>query len=100
MQKIVVEGGRRLHGTVAISGAKNAALPIHVSSLLTEGWNAYRNVPDLRDIRTIRALLTNLGVEVTTNKDVVEVNAGPKVAPRVDIPRAINGDALWFRKSY
>jgi UDP-N-acetylglucosamine 1-carboxyvinyltransferase len=75
MQKIVVEGGKRLEGTVAISGAKNAALPILVSGLLGEGWNTYRNVPDLRDIRTICALLTTLGVEVTRKEGVVKVNA-------------------------
>jgi len=75
MQKIVVEGGRRLEGTVAISGAKNAALPILVSSLLAEGWNEYRNVPDLRDIRTISALMTNLGVEVTKQEGIVRANA-------------------------
>jgi UDP-N-acetylglucosamine 1-carboxyvinyltransferase len=75
MQKIVVEGGRRLEGTVAISGAKNAALPILVSSLLAEGWNTYRNVPNLRDIRTVAALLAKLGVEVTTQEDVVKINA-------------------------
>jgi UDP-N-acetylglucosamine 1-carboxyvinyltransferase len=75
MQKIVVEGGKRLEGTVAISGAKNAALPILVSCLLTEGWNTYRNVPDLRDIRTIFALLTTLGVEVAREEGVVRINA-------------------------
>ncbi|MDH3828064.1 MAG: UDP-N-acetylglucosamine 1-carboxyvinyltransferase, partial [Desulfobacterales bacterium] len=47
MDKILVEGGRRLKGRVRISGAKNAALPILVSSLLAEGSNTYSNVPDL-----------------------------------------------------
>ena len=75
MQKIVVEGGKRLVGTVAISGAKNAALPILVSSLLNDGWNTYRNVPDLRDIRTISSLLTTLGVEITRDDGTVKVNA-------------------------
>jgi UDP-N-acetylglucosamine 1-carboxyvinyltransferase len=74
MQKIVVQGGRRLEGTVVISGAKNAALPILVSSLLAEGWNAYGNVPNLRDIRTISALLTDLGGEVARQGDTVKVN--------------------------
>ena len=43
MDKIIVEGGRALKGQVRISGAKNAALPILVSSLLTEGANTYAN---------------------------------------------------------
>jgi len=50
MDKIIVEGGRSLEGEVKISGAKNAALPILISSLLTDGWNTYTNVPDLIDI--------------------------------------------------
>lgn len=75
MEKIVIEGGRRLEGTVAVSGAKNAALPILASALLNEGWNTFYNVPDLRDIRTIKSLLTDLGAEVETNESVVKVDA-------------------------
>lgn len=75
MEKIIVEGGRRLEGVVGISGAKNAALPMLVSSLLSEGWNVYNNVPDLRDITTIKRLLTDLGVQVETQGSVVKVNA-------------------------
>jgi UDP-N-acetylglucosamine 1-carboxyvinyltransferase len=76
MEKIIVEGGPRLRGTVAISGAKNAALPILVSALLSDGWNVYQQVPDLRDIRTIKKLLTDLGCQVETEGNTVRVNAG------------------------
>ena len=75
MEKIIVEGGRRLQGTVTISGAKNAALPMLASALLAEGWNVYRNVPDLRDIRTIKKLLTDLGAQVKTEGHEVQVNS-------------------------
>ena len=61
MDKIIVEGGRRLEGRVKIGGAKNAALPILISSLLTEGWNTYHNVPDLMDIDSTMALLKQSG---------------------------------------
>jgi UDP-N-acetylglucosamine 1-carboxyvinyltransferase len=74
MEKIVIEGGHPLEGTVAVSGAKNAALPILVSALLTEGWNTFDNVPDLRDIRTIKSLLADLGAEVDTSGGVVKVD--------------------------
>ena len=57
MDKIVIVGGRRLQGDVRISGAKNAALPVLVSSLLVDGWNTFHNIPDLLDIKTIRKLL-------------------------------------------
>ncbi|MBN1612890.1 MAG: UDP-N-acetylglucosamine 1-carboxyvinyltransferase [Deltaproteobacteria bacterium] len=74
MDKIVIAGGQRLCGEVAISGAKNAALPILASSLLTEGWNTYRNIPSLMDIKTIGKLLANLGVEIEEG-ETFRVNA-------------------------
>ncbi len=62
MEKIVITGGNPLHGEIKISGAKNAALPLIAATLLTPGWHTLRNVPDLRDIRTILVLLESLGV--------------------------------------
>ena len=76
MDKIVIEGGRALKGKVKISGAKNAALPILVSSLLTEGWNTYTNVPDLKDIQSTILLLSHLGAKVEVEKDTVRIDAG------------------------
>jgi UDP-N-acetylglucosamine 1-carboxyvinyltransferase len=64
VDKIIIQGGERLHGEITISGSKNAALPIIASSLLTEGWNTFHNVPDLADIKTIKKLLMNLGVTI------------------------------------
>lgn len=61
MDSIVVNGGNRLEGTVRISGAKNAALPILASSLLAEGVSTYRNVPELADIHTTGKLLRSMG---------------------------------------
>ena len=76
MDKIVVHGGRRLEGRVAISGAKNAALPILVSALLGEGPNVYHNVPNLKDIQSITQLLETLGARVTTENNTVRIDAG------------------------
>lgn len=75
MDQIVVEGGRRLEGRVAISGAKNAALPILASALLTDGTCRYTNVPDLRDIHSILQLLQSLGAHVDREGHSVVVNA-------------------------
>ena len=61
MDSIVVRGGNRLQGTVRISGAKNAALPILASSLLAEGTSTYANVPELADIATTGKLLRSMG---------------------------------------
>ena len=64
MDSIVVRGGRRLQGEVVISGAKNSALPVLISSLLTAELCSYQNIPDLRDIHTTLRLLTGLGVKI------------------------------------
>jgi len=75
MDKIVIEGGRVLQGNVKIGGSKNAALPILVSSLLTDGWNTYDNVPDLKDIQSIKLLLSSLGAEIDAEKKSVRIKA-------------------------
>ena len=75
MDKIVIVGGRKLQGEVRISGAKNAALPVLVSSLLVDGWNTFHNIPDLMDIKTIRKLLSALGVK-SEGEETVRINAG------------------------
>lgn len=62
MEKLIIEGGRPLHGQVRISGAKNAALPLIAATLLAEGVHTLTNVPDLRDTRTILRLLESLGI--------------------------------------
>jgi UDP-N-acetylglucosamine 1-carboxyvinyltransferase len=64
VDKIVVQGGRRLQGEVSVSGSKNAALPLLISSLLTPEACVYRNIPHLADIRTTLRLLNGLGVTV------------------------------------
>jgi UDP-N-acetylglucosamine 1-carboxyvinyltransferase len=76
MDKIIVDGGRRLTGNVVISGAKNAALPILVSSLLTDGKNTYTNVPNLMDIKSTCVLLQNHGACVEAAENCVTIDAG------------------------
>ncbi len=75
MDKIVIVGGRKLQGDVQISGAKNAALPILVSSLLVDGWNTFHNIPDLLDIKTVKKLLSSFGVKIEGG-ETVRINAG------------------------
>jgi UDP-N-acetylglucosamine 1-carboxyvinyltransferase len=76
MDKIIVEGGRTLRGEVRISGAKNAALPILIASLLTDGINTFSNVPQLQDIHSTALLLENLGARVETRAGTVRIDAG------------------------
>jgi UDP-N-acetylglucosamine 1-carboxyvinyltransferase len=61
VDRIIIQGGKRLSGEVVVSGAKNAALPILISSLLTPEPCTYQNVPHLADIRTTLKLLAGLG---------------------------------------
>lgn len=64
MDMFVVRGGKKLSGTVAVSGAKNAALPIMAAALATEGVTILRNVPELADVLTLTQVLASLGVSV------------------------------------
>ena len=64
-----IRGGKKLSGEVTISGAKNAALPIIVASLLAEGETVLKNVPDLKDIRTIIKVIECLGAKCRYDED-------------------------------
>ena len=76
MDKLIIEGGRRLSGEIAISGAKNAALPILAATLLAEAPVTVRNVPHLRDVTTTLSLLQTMGAEVTLDdKNAVEISS-------------------------
>lgn len=69
MQLFQVNGGRRLHGSVRVSGAKNAALPIMAACLLTEGRTTLENVPRLADVETLALVLDSLGMQVVRNQN-------------------------------
>ncbi len=74
MEKLVIEGGIPLQGDVKVSGAKNAALPLMAATLLCAGKHILRNVPDLRDTRTLARLLENLGAVVSRDGDVLTID--------------------------
>ena len=69
MDKLLIRGGRRLHGEVRISGAKNAALPELCAALLTAEPMTLKNIPRLQDVATMLKLLRNMGVEATRRDD-------------------------------
>jgi UDP-N-acetylglucosamine 1-carboxyvinyltransferase len=75
MDKLLIEGGARLSGEVAISGAKNAALPILCAALLTAEPVTFTNVPRLNDIDTLLELLEQMGVKVAARGDTVTLDA-------------------------
>ena len=67
MDRIRIAGGRRLDGTIPISGAKNATLPLMIASLLTDGKLTLENVPDLADVAMLKRILANHGVDYMVN---------------------------------
>src|ERR1051326_4364950 len=64
MDKFVIRGGNPLLGTIRVSGAKNAALPCMAAALMTEEPVVLENIPDVRDIQTMRKLLVSMGADV------------------------------------
>ena len=75
VERLVIRGGRRLEGTVSISGAKNAALPILAATLLAEGRSVLHRVPNLRDIRMMQDILYGLGVRTVRDSESLTVDA-------------------------
>jgi UDP-N-acetylglucosamine 1-carboxyvinyltransferase len=82
MDKLLIRGGRRLHGEVSISGAKNAALPELCACLLTAEPVTLRNVPLLQDVATMLKLIRNMGVQAERSDDgLLHLNAGSLHTP-------------------
>jgi len=67
MDRICINGGRRLNGAIPISGAKNATLPLMIASLLTDQALVLDNVPRLADVGLLQRILGNHGVDITVN---------------------------------
>lgn len=76
MERLVIRGNRRLKGEAAISGAKNAALPIMAASLLAEGKSVLHRVPQLSDIRVMQEILGGLGVQSVRDGTSLAIDAG------------------------
>ena len=84
MDMFVIQGGKPLHGTVEVGGAKNSALPLMAAALAAEGETVLRGVPRLVDVDTLSALLESLGAQVTRGVgdelSVTVVNERPYIA--------------------
>ena len=86
MDRIRIVGGNRLNGSIAISGAKNAALPLMIASLLTDETLTLENVPRLADVAMLKRILGNHGVDCMVHGQ----------APRPERP---GRDAAAFRRA-
>lgn len=81
MEKIIVEGGKRLAGTVQISGAKNAVLPVIAASLIAnKGTSKITGVPTLADVYTINEVLRNLHADVQFENNTITIDATKELA--------------------
>ena len=81
MEKLILQGGRCLNGTIQISGMKNSALPILYACALTRETCILENVPDVSDVRNTVAILSEMGVEVKwLSATSLEINAAHFVA--------------------
>ncbi len=72
--RLLVRGGRRLAGQVAVSGAKNSALKLMAASLLASGTSVLHNVPDIQDVHTMREVLEHLGAAVDVKDGTMTVD--------------------------
>jgi UDP-N-acetylglucosamine 1-carboxyvinyltransferase len=81
MDKFVIQGGQRLSGEIAISGAKNAALPALAATLLTGEEVVLERIPGVRDIRTMARLLESTGAEVTRDDHCYRIRAANIATP-------------------
>jgi len=84
MDKISILGGKTLEGTITISGSKNAALPILVSSLLTREISNLDNVPNLLDITTMKELLISLGIKIIAKDKSLFIEPSNNISTHAD----------------
>lgn len=76
MEKIIVNGGKKLQGTVKVEGAKNAVLPVIAASMIaSEGKSVLHEVPRLADVETIKQVLSSMNAEVTYENNTMVVDA-------------------------
>nr|WP_321257861.1 UDP-N-acetylglucosamine 1-carboxyvinyltransferase [uncultured Pseudodesulfovibrio sp.] len=95
MDKLIIEGGVPLQGSIQVSGAKNAALPILMACLLAEGQVNLSNVPKLADIRTSLKLLNILGCETSfENNEVTSLCTGLKPEAPYDLVKTMRASVL------
>ena len=96
MDKMLVKGGKRLKGEVAISGAKNAALPLLFSTLLCEGEHIFSNVPKLKDVDSTCELLSYLGCEIYRDQHTlrIQVRRPEQTIAQYDVVRKMRASTL------
>jgi len=74
MDKFIIRGGKRLSGSVKVSGSKNSSLALMPASILASGKSILKNTPELNDVYTMSKLLKHLGAEIIFKDEILEIN--------------------------
>ncbi len=96
MDKLTIRGGKRLKGTVEISGSKNAALPLMAASILASGEHHLENIPHLKDVSTMGRLLANLGAgfHIEKNRAILDCSRITRFEAPYDLVSTMRASVL------
>lgn len=97
MEKLLVKGPCKIEGTIRVAGAKNAALPIILASILSSGEVILRNIPQLRDTTTVFEILGRLGAKIIIAEDasiIINTNSISNFSADYDIVRTMRASIL------
>lgn len=86
MDKFVIKGGKKLSGTINVSGAKNSTLPILAGAILSGDNVMIKNIPDLKDVRTMMDVLRAIGLRLTENFESKELHIKPSEKLNIEAP--------------
>ncbi|MDX8397042.1 MAG: UDP-N-acetylglucosamine 1-carboxyvinyltransferase [Mariprofundaceae bacterium] len=97
MESITIQGGKPLKGTVQVSGAKNAALPLLAAAILADGPVVYHRIPHLKDITTMMTLIAHQGAEVTFDDQsrlIIDTRTADKPVAPYELVKTMRASAL------
>jgi len=96
MAKFEIEGGYKLHGTIQVSGAKNAALKILPASILADSSSEIANIPNISDISVMVDILRSIGVKVDLNDHVANIDPSKidSYKPNTDLMKHLRGSIV------
>ncbi len=99
MHYLSIQGNQKLKGSVSISGAKNAALPLLAATLLSKNKISIKNVPEVADVKTLLTLLGNLGSTSSYNNNhvIIDTTKVQSACANYDIVRKMRASIRYFR---
>src|SRR5690554_3348818 len=96
MEKIIVEGGHLLEGTVKVNGAKNSAVALLPAAILADSTVTIDGLPNIADVETLKSILTDIGAHIVTESNQT-VHINPSNIVSIPLP---NGKVKKLRASY